>query len=537
MSTPFSDDPVLTTSKVFDTPIPSLLKKNDQFKHMLFVKQKRQFKHPLFAKLQQDYMGPLILPSRIAAQQHGTLCMPAVLLASGRQVQIRLRPLWFILLYLVCLVLNLLFMGKSILRPLNVYLTYAWASYLPIALIGIIGAIGSLRLKNPPFEGKVTQPVIFMIPTIARLDTVPALKRVVDSILLCAPQHLSSFTIHIITEEDAVGIPDLQRVYRFHPQVTLIIVPAAYRTVNGTKYKSRANQYALEYRHAYDLDRNDVFVYHGDDDTGIGPDTIWSIAHFLKEKSGRYDLAQGVLTYPHQLCPSWFCKLADSLRPADDLTRFLFFTGLLGRPLAGLHGEHLLVRASVEHTIGWDFGASVKVEDAYFGMYFSQRYPGRSTFLPSCSYGASPATVSDLVKQRRRWAAGLFALFFDRRISIPAKWSLCYATFNWVAGILQHVGVVLILSYFFNGFNTSPAFQVFIYVWCFNLAYFLWLYLEGLRMNLDASQAARWTYFVLPWIVIMLMPAFSFVEAWAALLGLKDFLLKKKGFEVISKKI
>lgn len=210
---------------------------------------------------------------------------------------------------------------------------------------------------------------------------------------------------------------------------------------------------------------------------------------------------------------------------------------MLGSPLAGLHGEHLLCRASTEDEIGWDFGEHVKVEDAYFGLFFSLKNPGRSTFLSSCSYGASPASASDLVKQRRRWAAGLFGLLFDPQLPIKVKMPLCYSILNWSSGLFQHVGLVLIAAYLLGSLNTSPVFEWVMLVWCFSLAYQLWMYVEGLRVNLEASQAKRWKYSILPWLVTILMPIFSLVEAWAATLGLLDFLRRKKGFEVISKRL
>ena len=43
--------------------------------------------------------------------------------------------------------------------------------------------------------------------------------------------------------------------------------------------------------------------------------------------------------------------LADAVRPASDVSVFAISTGR-GTPRAGLHGELLLVRASVEATIG-----------------------------------------------------------------------------------------------------------------------------------------------------------------------------------------
>lgn len=479
------------------------------------------------------YKTHLNLPARVRPEDHRTLSMPAIRRAKERPVNLQLRLGKLSLVFVICLSLNIFFIGSSPHFWLNWYLTLIWTAYLPLTVIGLLGAIFSQKQQVTPFVGFRQERVIFLIPTIARKDTLPGLCRVIDSILLCASNHLPNFAIHILVEEDAAGVEEIKRQYRLHDRVLCIIVPKEYTPTHGTRYKARANQYAMEYRRRVGLNGSDVFVYHGDDDTSIGHDTVWSIAQFIE--NNQYDLAQGLLTYPHQLTRSWFCRLADSIRPSDDMTRFCYCTGKLGSPLAGLHGEHVLMRASIEDQIGWDFGPTVTVEDAYFGLKFAERYGGRSTFLPSCSYGASPASVRDLIRQRRRWASGLVSLLFDSQISWKVKPVLYYSIANWTIGIFQHVVVVLSVAWLFHTTDTSPILPLFIACWCANFAFQVWMYLEGLRINLEASQASRARFWLLPFVQVLAIPLLSLVEAWSALLGLTDFLRKKRGFDVISK--
>ncbi len=469
----------------------------------------------------------------VHAAIYETLRTPVLRKASDTQVSLHMRfgKLVFLLVY--GLFLNLLFAGRNPHHWLNFYLTLVWTSYLPITLIGICGAFASRRQRATSYVGKRYEQVIFLIPTVARKDTLAGLCRVIDSILLCAPRYLPNFLVHVVMEEGAEGVPVILQHYHFHKHVQCIIVPKAYTPARGTRYKARANQYAMEYRRSRGLAGADVFVYHGDDDTSVGHDTMWSIAQFIERNT--HDLAQGLLTYPHQLTSSWFCRLADLIRPADDLSRFYFCTGHLGSPLVGLHGEHLLIRASVEDRIGWDFGPTVKVEDAYFGLTFSSQFPRRSTFLSSCSYGASPASVRDLVTQRRRWAAGLVALLFDRQVSWKAKGILAYSITNWAMGLFQHLIVILTIAFLTGMFDTSPVLPIFTFCWTLNFAFQVWMYLEGLRINLEASLAPRWQFYVLPLVQVLSIPVLSFVEAWAALLGLLDFFRRREGFIVISK--
>ncbi len=442
----------------------------------------------------------------------------------------------FILLFIVIATAAAL-VTKPVFRPLNLFLTITWALYLPVAVTGLIGAFGSRKLRASQFQGIVSNKVIILIPTVARADTLPALHRVVTSVLTHAPTNLADFRIDVVMDEGAVGIPEIQKRYAQVPHVNLVIVPASFRCANGSRHKARANQYAMEVRRAAGENTSRVFVYHLDDDTAVGPDTIASIAEFIAQDDGTFHLAQGVLAFPYELSPSLFSRLADSLRPSDDLARFYFFTGMKGSPLAGLHGEHLLVRANIEDEIGWDFGERVIVEDAYFALRFVEKYPGRSAFLNSCSYGASPRSIKDLIKQRKRWAGGLVGLVFDRTMPLRNKFRLSYFVANWTSGLVHHVGIILLVAYLLGDVNTSPIERWFIAIWCFNLAYQIWMYIAGMGINVSVSavkmpRAARvlWSILLIP-----LVFAISAVEAWAAALGILSFLRRQNAFEVVTK--
>jgi beta-1,4-mannosyltransferase len=227
-----------------------------------------------------------------------------------------------------------------------------------------------------------------------------------------------------------------------------------------------------------------------------------------------------VLAFPHQLSSSKFAVLADSIRPADDLTRFQFFTGVLGRPQGGMHGDNLLVRASVEVQVGWDFGPT-KVEDAYFALRFATGGYGKSAFLNAFSYGASPHTLGDLVKQRRRWAAGLIKLLFDRSLPLGSRLPLAYAVAIWTSGVFQHISLVVLIALLTATPGTSPVAAWIVPIWSFGFGYLVWSYLEGLRVNLQASgrhdRYLRYALVTVPAIFV-----FALVEAWAAALGAKD---------------
>ena len=275
-----------------------------------------------------------------------------------------------------------------------------------------------------------------------------------------------------------------------------------------------------------------------DDDTGVGPDTAVAMARFIEEQNqagpDAKHLAQGILTYPRELAVNRLTWLADSIRPADDIGRFSACTGS-GVPRAGVHGELLLVRSSIEATIGWDFGPRSIVEDAHFALVFGRLHPGRSSWFAGRCYGASPATIRDFIRQRERWSWGLCGLVFDRTLPIQSRFYLGYSMFTWILGPLQHVVVVLAVSALLSNFNTSPESLFIIPLWSVNIAYSYWAYWEGLRLNAGVSErgSRRWWE---PPVMILLMPFFAGLEAVSGLRGFAKFARRTENNFVVIKK-
>jgi len=354
---------------------------------------------------------------------------------------------------------------------------------------------------------------------------------VLTSICDLAWRNLSNYRIDVVIDEgDEDVCATLQALKDWlggTELVQLLVVPSDYQTPRGARYKTRANHYALEHRRARRENTSSTYVYHLDDDTSMGVDTVASIAEFIaSNRSGEHLLAQGVLAFPNELSPSWLSNMADSIRPADDLTRFNLFTETFGVPLGGLHGEHLLVRADIEDDIGWDYPDTV-IEDALFALHFANRYPGRSTTLNSFSYGASPATITDLVKQRRRWSEGLLKLIFKRDIPLLSRLPLIYCVLAWVSSPFQFVGLLLPLSFILDRNGASPVHSWVIVLWSFNLAFLFWSYALGYRINNVASARPRspWCSLALPVTMFVL----SGIESYAVLLGLLRALHIVKG--------
>ncbi len=166
------------------------------------------------------------------------------------------------------------------------------------------------------------------------------------------------------------------------------------------------------------------------------------------------------------------------------------------------------------------------------------RYPKRSTTLNSYSYGASPASVRDLLRQRRRWIEGLLHLAFNRRLPLVPKFPLLYSIFTWSLAPFQFVGLALLLSYASGIDNTSPISPVFLPLWAISLAGVFWFYIEGLKVNLSASDRPR-THLLLSLIIIPGIYLITLIETLGVMLGIVRFMGfgSQKVSEVITKPI
>jgi cellulose synthase/poly-beta-1,6-N-acetylglucosamine synthase-like glycosyltransferase len=417
--------------------------------------------------------------------------------------------------------------------------TILWTLPLTGSLLGLAGGLRTIRrLRAARYQAPArcveNDILIVLVPTIGRWDTYPALERVVHSCAEHLPAYFHWLSIDIVIEEGCEAAAAIHRLAG--PHVRVITVPAEYRTPAGTRFKSRANHYANVRRVADGESGDDIWVLHMDDDTGVGPDTAAELARFVSEQRGpdARHLAQGVLTFPREHGANRLMWLADSIRPAQDVSLFAITTGR-GIPRAGLHGELLLVRSSIEAEIGWDFGPRAVTEDTQFALNFVQRHPGRSDWFPGRSFGATPVTLADFLRQRERWAWGLLELSVNSDIPLRNRLLLLHNMLLWSCGPLQHVLVVVLAGALLGDLDTFPATAVLLPLWSINVAFQIWSYWEGHAMNRRAStehRVRRWERLS----VIALIPLFSLFEVVGFLRGFMRFVRRTDtAFTVIAK--
>jgi hypothetical protein len=105
----------------------------------------------------------------------------------------------------------------------------------------------------------------------------------------------------------------------------------------------------------------------------------------------------------------------------------------------------------------------------------------------------------------------------------------------WTAAPLQHPVVPLVLAAVLADASTSPVSPLIIPLWSLNIAFCVWLYWEGLKVNADASARGRRAWWE-PVALIVLLPLFTLWEATGVARGLTKFLRgRDKAFTVITK--
>lgn len=419
---------------------------------------------------------------------------------------------------------------REVAGPLNWYTSVMWSLPVVTSSLGLTGVLCATSRRRG--EAEVVEPqaivndlLIVLVPTVARQDTLIALERVLLSFLQYLPARFAQVRVDVVVDEGCEGAADVARLADQWP-IRVITVPRGYRTARGTRFKARANHYAHEQRVAEGQATDDVWVLHMDDDTAVGPETVQALARFITDQAvagiAACHLGQGVLSFPRELAANRLLWLADAVRPGCDISLFSATTGR-GNPWVGLHGELLLVRAAVEAEIGWDFGPRAIVEDAQFALEFCARYPGRSDWFAARSYGASPATLADFLRQRERWSWGLLTLVTDRTIPRRSRALLFSLVAVWTTAPLQHPFFIVVLAVAVGDASTSPVSPLFIPLWSLNMAFCVWLYWEGLKINADASARVGRSWWELVAIVVLL-PLFALCEAAGVARGLVKFL-------------
>ena len=302
----------------------------------------------------------------------------------------------------------------------------------------------------------------------------------------------------------------------------LVIVPASYETPNHSGFKARALHYACEIRLERGIDTQNDWIYHQDTETMVGEDTVIGNLDFTADPAEDKLIGAGIILYPL----GW----RNSHNSVEETTRSVGDIGAIGQMRLwgavpfGYHGSHLIVRADIENDLGWDYG-KVRSEDLIFSLKLRERFGGVTRGLKGFAYEKPPFTLSDQLKQRRRWILGSVEVLGRRDIPSRYKFPLAYSLSSWLSA-LPSIGVsILGLLY--------PSGGVLPYIGGF-VTGFMWFmivsaYMVGLELHepyIESPERLRGLKLFIGAVQGMLFDA---VAPWYALLR------RTKGYEEIRK--
>jgi cellulose synthase/poly-beta-1,6-N-acetylglucosamine synthase-like glycosyltransferase len=342
-------------------------------------------------------------------------------------------------------------------------------SALSYSLLVSMGAFSYLIYK--PRRGSVRARNVEIV-VVSKAD-----ERVKNSLFEVLKYHTRRYgRIILVVDEEAPLLPRL----RNFKGVKLVVVPSNYR--RDLIGKGRALQYFVEHC----VNPSKWYVFIDDDNIIIDDSFLYEIPIYEKLN---YAAANGILV--PRPGKSTIAYIMDWIRFVDDLFLFRLFTGLMGTPLLGLHGDLLVVKGSVLREIG--FTKRTLTEDFEFAKELVKR--GYKTWQSSTKVSIrSPNSVKDLIAQRGRWFKGVVTGIRGS----PLLMKVAVA----VRGLTFTVGVVVLLFFL-------PAISYIGYTWFIVPAglYYAGTYIYGVYNS-------RKPY------MLLLVPFFGFIEAASRVYGL-----------------
>lgn len=357
-----------------------------------------------------------------------------------------------------------------------------------IALVGIVtysilvtlGVIGYAVYK-PKRGSKKAENIEIVV--VSKAD-----HKVKNSLLEVVKYHVGKYSRILVVVDEGAPLSGLLRKIK---GVKLIEVPSNYR--QDLIGKGRALQYFVDCC----VDNNKWYVLIDDDNLILDDAFLYEIPVYENEG---YVAANGVLVpRPGR---SNVAYVMDWIRFMDDILIYRFFTGLLSKPLLGLHGDLLIVKGKVLREIG--FTRKTLAEDFEFASELVKR--GYKTWQSATRVSIrSPNSIADLILQRGRWFKGIVSGI--KRCPLHMKIIIILRSFTFSVGFLLLVVLLPLMSYMSYLLFAVPS-----------GIYYMSTYTYGVYKSKKLY-------------LLLLLPFFGFIEATSRLYGL----IHVNGFVVIDK--
>ncbi|KAJ3095511.1 hypothetical protein HK100_005801, partial [Physocladia obscura] len=322
-----------------------------------------------------------------------------------------------------------------------------------------------------------------------------------------------NFFLEVCTETD-ISVPSYTHVdSAVYRDITL---PASYQAPHGSKFKARA----MHYGSIMSTAPREAYIIHLDEESVVTEELLLGIREFISHNKGY--IGQGIITYAREGkgWQSWIAWIMDSVRVGDDYGRFRMQL-LIGHVLVGMKGSFMVIPNELELEAGFDHGPHSSItEDAWFAFC----YPDRIRFCPGRLVEQSPFNLGDVIKQRRRWATGLWKVIFHHPTPVYNKFILIFQMVTWLTAPLNVVSVLcgLILSNY-KASVMLAAYNGFVFG-VFNFQYWWGC------LNLVHSSVSEKVFALL--VLPIILPSFVVFEGIAGYWGT---FLPAQGFDLVQK--
>jgi cellulose synthase/poly-beta-1,6-N-acetylglucosamine synthase-like glycosyltransferase len=231
----------------------------------------------------------------------------------------------------------------------------------------------------------------------------------------------------VVTEEDSYLEKEKEYKSLESFGAKIVVVPKGYETKNKTRFKARALNYTTEMRKDLGLNRKNVWVYHQDEETMVGEDTILGNLEFILKDESVF--GSGMILYDlDSKNDVMFVK--ELLRTPDEYR--VLNSRKFGGASFGQHGSHFICRADVEDAIKWDFGEA-RAEDWLFAIKASDTYEIGIELMKGVAHEKAPFNFRDSLKQRRRWLLGTYELLKRHDVKLKHKLPALYNIVGWAS--------------------------------------------------------------------------------------------------------
>jgi beta-1,4-mannosyltransferase len=250
-----------------------------------------------------------------------------------------------------------------------------WSMFVVWTILGVIALIYKPKKSLTPAKN-----VEMVIVSIANQKVKNSLQETIANIKKL------KLKFYLLVDEGAELMSEL-------PKETLVVVPKKYKPfLIG---KGRAISYFIENH----VKEKKWYGFVDDDNLVLDDSFLYEIPYY--EQRG-FVAMNPVLSV--RKGKSNLTYIMDSIRLFDDLTAYKFFTGLIGNPLVGLHGELLCVKGETLKEIGYNH--KTITEDFHFTCELVKH--GYKTWQSKTRVSIkSPNNLQDLMKQRGRWFKGI----------------------------------------------------------------------------------------------------------------------------------